>query len=122
MSVTGKIDRIYEDASGAPAVMSCDGFMYAMDYIGGEIKTTGLRVNGTRRQLLKAKSMCEAAYRKMLFAQTTPEWRASNVALYKEPTAGGKKRHAPKKPAKRKRVVSAATARHLRAINRMLQR
>jgi hypothetical protein len=35
--------------------------------------------------------------------------------------AGGKRRHAPKKPAKRKRIVSAATARHLRAINRMLR-
>lgn len=74
---------IYPDSSGAPALLVCGPYAFAMDYIAGEIKITLINpVSGSRRQNEIAAERARRTYIAMIDSQTDVSWRAANVALY----------------------------------------
>ena len=75
--------KTFEDASGAPAVVRVADFSYAADFIGGEARLTCIKhpTNGRRASQVAAER-AERTYLAFVNENTTPEWRATNVALY----------------------------------------
>lgn len=73
--------QIYSDASGAPAVVDSDGYVYTMDTIKGEITCTCIRpVSGSR---VASKIAAEQARRAYVAArQVDAEWLGRNVEMY----------------------------------------
>jgi hypothetical protein len=79
---TGTIQRVYEDASGAPALLRYDGYTFAFDCVG---KVSGRRIaplNGSASGARRAYAACERAYFELLEDQTDEGWHARNRALY----------------------------------------
>lgn len=74
--------EIYADASGAPAVLRYNGYAFAFDCL-GEIKCNHIAPRyGSRLACKVAQQICEREYRALLDANTSPEWRAANAAMY----------------------------------------
>jgi hypothetical protein len=73
----------YSDASGAPAVLSHGGYVFAMDFIAGEVTCNCIRpASGSRTASKVAVAKVRANYKRMIERDTTADWRARNVALY----------------------------------------
>lgn len=76
--------EIYTDASGAPALVACAGFVFACDCLGT------IRVNlvsgGARKPSKRVLGMVRWAYGKALDDATDDGWRAQNRAMYEVPT------------------------------------
>lgn len=80
--------RPYSDASGAPVVLAHGGYVFAMDFIAGEITCNCIRpASGSRTSSKIAAAKVRARYQHMLDRDTTAEWRARNVALYASPVS-----------------------------------
>lgn len=74
--------RVFDDASGAPAVLRYNGYAFAFDVL-GEIKCNNIAPRyGSRHACKVAQQICEREYRALLDASTTAEWRAANAAMY----------------------------------------
>lgn len=71
---------VHTDASGAPAVYWCDGFMFTFDCL-GKVMGWDRNARGPRHLRRRAFALCLWAYRKDLAAATSPEWHAANCAL-----------------------------------------
>jgi hypothetical protein len=81
--VNGQIQRVFEDASGAPAVLTYKGYMYACDFLGeAKFNLIGYPKMGSRTESKIAARECRFAYVQMLLAATTQEWRERSKALY----------------------------------------
>lgn len=74
--------QVFSDGSGAPAVVSYNGYAFAFDFL-GEIKCNLVRpVSGTRIQARIAKETCERAYRQRLEEVADSAWLALNAEMY----------------------------------------
>jgi hypothetical protein len=77
----------YPDSSGAPAVLACGPYVYALDFIAGDVTCHLLKpVSGSRRQGEIAVERCKRTYAAMV-AQLGAEWAAANVHLYSDEVA-----------------------------------
>ncbi len=75
--------RAFEDASGAPATVRIADFMYAADYIGGEVRLNLIRgPQHGRTAGTVAADRARRAYAVLINEQTSESWRSANVALY----------------------------------------
>ena len=84
-TVSGSIQQVFADASGAPGLYSCGDYTWGFDFLAGEIRSHGVRIpQGHHAGFKRAHALCEWAYRRDLEKLTTAEWRARNVALYAE--------------------------------------
>lgn len=54
--------QFYADGSGAPTTVSCAGYVFAADFLGGARLTLVKPVNGSRRENEIAARRCEQAY------------------------------------------------------------
>ena len=74
---------VYPDASGAPAVVSVGPYVYACDFVGGEIRVSCIKpAKGSRVESKVAADRARREYAKVLEKNTDAAWRAANVALY----------------------------------------
>lgn len=81
VSVSGLMT--YPDASGAPAVVSIGPFVYAANFIGGEVRIALIsRGSGSRVESKIAADRARRAYSADLEKITDAAWRAASVALY----------------------------------------
>lgn len=82
--------RIYEDFSGAPAIVSSGEYKFAFDFIGGEARLHRIAgPTGTNRGAKKAIALATHAYTSELRARLGDDfdaWVAGNVSLYSEPS------------------------------------
>ena len=76
LRVTGQIETLYSDGSGAPAVLACDGYRFALDYP-GEIRCRALG-NGSHR----AASAARREYLRQIEQLASAEWRRLNLEMY----------------------------------------
>lgn len=75
------LEKVYTDASGAPATVLVDGHYLAADFIGGEVRIYAKCTIGrppSKRTIGRAK----AAYLKHIKGLVNDEWLAANVAMY----------------------------------------
>jgi hypothetical protein len=82
LEAAGTIPRVYEDASGAPAILRYDGFTFAFDCVG---KVSGRQIaplSGAYSSAKRAYSACERTYFELLADQTDEQWHERNRALY----------------------------------------
>lgn len=82
--VTGTFE-VYPDASGAPAVLSYNGFKFSFDML-GQVKSNRLgHVSGKERATARkaAISVLEKAYQELLKKHTDSEWMDNNKKMYK---------------------------------------
>lgn len=80
---TVKSFQVYDDASGAPAVIEALGVVYAFDYLGG-LKCRCIRpLSGTviRAQMERAANEAHEAY-SVLLEGLGAEWIERNLAMY----------------------------------------
>jgi hypothetical protein len=74
--------RIFDDASGAPAVLSYDGYTFACDML-GEFKMNCVAPrSGSRLASKIAALICRASYHSLLATAVTEEWLERNRSLY----------------------------------------
>ena len=74
--------RIFDDASGASALVSVDGMLFSCDYLGEpKINLVQDRSYSTRASK-KAFGFARAAYMGEVVAKLTPEWLARNAEWY----------------------------------------
>jgi hypothetical protein len=74
--------RVFEDASGAPAVIHSNGYTFAMDCLG---RTTCNLIGDAKRSPAARKLAATLArwrYERLLHAATTEEWREANRVMY----------------------------------------
>jgi hypothetical protein len=86
MKATIKSFDVMPDASGAPAVIECNGIRWAFDML-GTLKTNQLGASSgfVPRGMIKAsKASSEATYRGELLRRVDAQWLAANVAMYSE--------------------------------------
>lgn len=77
--------RVLSDASGAPAVISRNGFKWAFDLVGRDnITRTGLAVGGLSGPRQAALAICTARYRAELAGRVDAAWLATNATMYAE--------------------------------------
>lgn len=78
-----EIEKVYQDGSGAPASVLCQGFYFGADMIGGEIR---LYAHATcrhvpRRVIESAKRQYKQAL--LLHRDYSADWLEKNVAMYR---------------------------------------
>lgn len=71
-------DCIYSDGSGAPAIVSYEGYRFAMDYL-GEIRLTNLASGRPSKRVTAAARL---AYSNELRKRAGSDWFAVNSAMY----------------------------------------
>ena len=76
------IDKVHEDGSGAPGVVELDGWVYAVDYLGG-VKLT-LLSQSSHSPSTEVAAQVEAGYLWDLHCRVTGEWFGLNRAMYGE--------------------------------------
>ncbi len=74
--------KSFEDASGAPAVITVDGFTFAFDCLGAPTHAH-LISRSSRSPSKRVVSLAAFMYRKLVEG-LTEEWRAANRAMYSE--------------------------------------
>lgn len=74
----------YSDASGAEAVISYRGYVFACNHLGAPSMTLIKPVSGTRVENKIAASVCRKAYAELIAANCDAEWLALNAAMYSE--------------------------------------
>lgn len=72
----------HADGSGAPTTVSCAGYVYAVDWLGGYRATCIRPAAGSRRQSEIAARRVEHAYTAYVQANAPDGWLALNAALY----------------------------------------
>jgi len=80
--VVRSFDRM-DDASGAPAVLECDGFVFAFDML-GEMKLRLIGGSGSRTASKVARDVCAHAYLTLLETRVELAWREKNIRMYDE--------------------------------------
>ncbi len=73
------LEKIYADASGAPAIVEFDGMRFACDHL-GSFRCNGL--NGNRVPSKRVIARVRTAYLVRLRQIATPAWFANNAAMY----------------------------------------
>jgi hypothetical protein len=74
--------RVFDDASGAPAVLEYRGYAFACDCL-GEIKMRLIApVSGTRLANRIAADVVRTAYGQLLEQATNDDWRTRNASMY----------------------------------------
>ena len=81
MANTNRIETLFPDGSGAPAVFTCDDFAWSFDWLGG-LRSTGIRVGGMRSARKRALAICTAAYMRALREAASEEWFRANAEMY----------------------------------------
>lgn len=82
-SVVVRSLEVMGDASGAPAVITCDGFAFAFDMLGEvTLRLIGSTSRGTRIQSKIARDLCTHAYVTLLEKQVDATWREANIRMY----------------------------------------
>lgn len=71
--------NIYSDGSGAPAVVQCDGYIFACDYLGHVTCNCLTQSRPPNRVINKAKSL----YYSALCKRAELEWFLQNHKLYR---------------------------------------
>lgn len=79
MATTIKLETVYSDGSGAPAVVVVDGFMFSADYL-GDVKLTAH--SGSRKPTKRAVAVARCAYERELRARADARWFAANAVMY----------------------------------------
>jgi hypothetical protein len=74
---------IYEDGSGAPAMVTVEGWTFALDYL-GEVKCRLVTVSASRKPPKWAASWAQNTYRIALQDKVSAEWFEKNHAMYAE--------------------------------------
>lgn len=72
-----RIDTVYQDGSGAPAVVEIDGRVFAADFLGGA--RLKLRSGRPSHRLFLAATR---AYVAAVYGNTDAAWRSRNSAMY----------------------------------------
>jgi hypothetical protein len=76
--------RIFEDSSGAPAVIHVDGMIFTFDFLRGEIAAPRLVQNRSEslRASKRAVGIARSEYVREIVSKLSPEWIEANRALY----------------------------------------
>ena len=72
----------FDDASGAEALISYRGYVFACNYLGKPSMTLIKPVSGTSTENKIAASVCGKAYADLISANCDSEWLARNAAMY----------------------------------------
>lgn len=77
------LEFLYPDGSGAPATVLLSGYYFAADFIGGEVRLTGLTGRTPQARVIAA---ARRAYERALRSHPDagPEWFAKNDAMYRK--------------------------------------
>jgi hypothetical protein len=80
--ITVESFRVFEDASGAPAVITVDGFSFSFDCLGG--RTDGHLITKSNRSPSKRAVSLAAWKYAELCKDLSAEWQAANLAMYSD--------------------------------------
>lgn len=78
---TVAIERVYEDGSGAPALVTVQGWTFACDFV-GEVRSNLLTKSSSRRPAKWMGDYVRAQYLKALRAAAPASWFDLNATMY----------------------------------------
>ena len=79
--MTNNIDNVYEDGSGAPAVIEVQGWKWACDFL-GEVKCRLITQSSSRKPPKWMADYVRHAYLDELTLRVSQEWLALNRKMY----------------------------------------
>lgn len=74
--------QIFPDGSGAEALISYKGYVFACNYLGEPSMTLIKPVSGTRTENKIAADVCRKAYSELIAMNCDADWLAKNASMY----------------------------------------
>lgn len=79
--------QVFADGSGAEALISYKGYLFACNYLGRPSMTLIKPMSGTRAENRIAADVCRKAYAELIALNCDAKWLALNAAMYAQEVA-----------------------------------